>query len=59
MRDYLTTSEVCQRYGVSAPTIRRSVAAKRFPRPITVGQKLRWRKADLDAWDNRQVEVAQ
>ncbi len=35
---------------VSPKTIRRMLAAGKLPAPIKFGKRLRWRRADIEAW---------
>jgi excisionase family DNA binding protein len=56
--EYLTASDVSERYGVTDQTIRRLVADGQFPAAIAIGRQLRWRKIDLDAWDAKQAANA-
>ena len=47
----LNEREVEALLGVSRATLRRMVAAKRFPRPIRVGLRaVRWRRSEVLAW---------
>lgn len=55
MKLYLNVKEVSERYGVDTCTVWRwrKDANRGFPEPHRFGpQTLRWKIADLDAWDH-------
>ncbi|MBP3959448.1 HK97 family phage prohead protease [Gemmata sp. G18] len=49
----LDTAAVAKRLNCHVITIRRLVAAGRFPQPFGVGSRPRWRAADIDRWIER------
>lgn len=54
MKSFLNVKEVAERYGVDACTVWRwrKDTKKHFPAPHRFGpQTLRWKIADLDAWE--------
>jgi predicted DNA-binding transcriptional regulator AlpA len=55
---YPSTSELCQRYGVSSRTLYNWQRNRGFPRPLNKGGhgvESRWRESDIRAWEDRQV----
>ncbi|VTR92162.1 Marine sediment metagenome DNA, contig: S01H1_L03343 (Fragment) OS=marine sediment metagenome GN=S01H1_10112 PE=4 SV=1: HTH_17: Peptidase_U35 [Gemmata massiliana] len=46
----LDTAAVAKRLNCHVITVRRLLAAGRFPRPFSVGARPRWRAADIDRW---------
>ncbi|MBP5979081.1 MAG: helix-turn-helix domain-containing protein [Halomonas sp.] len=55
---YVSTSELCKRYGRSRNTLLRWRMTKGFPRPVIQGghgAESRWRESDLKAWEDKQV----
>jgi excisionase family DNA binding protein len=55
---HLTIDQVAQRYNVSEVTIARWWRAGSIPAPVRLGRRaIRWRAADLDAFDAAQQPV--
>lgn len=55
---YISTSQLCKRYGRSRDTLLRWQKTKSFPRPVIQGghgAESRWRESDLKAWEDKQV----
>lgn len=55
---YVTTSELCERYGRSARTINRWQSTLGFPKPIISGgngSESRWRESDVLAWEEKRA----
>lgn len=55
---YVSTSELCKRYGRSRDTLLRWQKTKSFPRPVIQGghgAESRWRESDIHAWEERQL----
>lgn len=55
---YVTTSELCERYGRSRGSLLRWQKSKAFPKPVIQGghgAESRWRESDLKAWEDKQV----
>ena len=55
---YVSTSELCSRYGRSRDTLLRWQKEKGFPKPVIQGGHVaesRWREADIQAWEEKQV----
>lgn len=52
---FLDTSRVLERYGVSMRTLRRWLAnpALSFPKPVRINRRLYFRQMDLEAWDSK------
>ncbi len=46
---YLSIREICDRFGVSAPTIYRLVGEGRLPEPVRLGQNARWPEHEFEA----------
>ncbi len=46
----LTSRDVAKRLLCDARTVRRLSREGKFPRPIKVGRRLRWRTAEVDEW---------
>ena len=46
----LSTHEVADRLGLDERTVRRHARLGQLPRPIKVGNRLRWRAAEFDEW---------
>lgn len=58
---YVSTSQLCERYGRSARTLHRWKKECGFPSPVVVGShgsQSRWRESDIKAWEDRQQRVA-
>lgn len=57
--EFLTVKQIANRYGVHEATVHRWVKARRFPRPIRLGENCtRWRLADLERWEEKQREAS-
>jgi predicted DNA-binding transcriptional regulator AlpA len=54
----LTLREVADHLKLAPRTIRRHVQCRRFPAPIKIGHRLRWRLTDLQYWIAQQRGVA-
>lgn len=55
----LALKAVEDRTSLSEPTIRRLIAAKKFPRPVRVSSnRVAWREPEVSAWIASRVEVA-
>ncbi|KTG25439.1 hypothetical protein AWR38_01320 [Idiomarina sp. WRN-38] len=55
---YVSTSQLCERYGRSRDTLLRWQKSKGFPKPVIQGghgAESRWRESDVQAWEERQL----
>ncbi len=60
---YVSTSELCERYGRSTRTLHRWQQDPNigFPKPIIQGghgAESRWRESDIRAWEDRRQQAA-
>lgn len=58
IQPYLSTSDLCSRYGRTSKTLSRWQRSRGFPRPIVPGghgAEARWRESDIKAWEDRQA----
>ena len=55
---YISTSELCEKYGRSPDTLLRWQRNRGFPKPVVPGGhgvESRWRESDIKAWEDRQA----
>lgn len=55
---YVSTSQLCERYGRSSRTINRWQTTMGFPKPIISGgngSESRWRESDILAWEEKRA----
>lgn len=52
----LGEAEVCAMVGLSRMTIRRMQPTGEFPRPLHVGRRVLFKRADIDAWVERRSQ---
>ncbi|MHA7881451.1 MAG: helix-turn-helix transcriptional regulator [Saccharospirillum sp.] len=56
---YVSTSELCKRYGRSPRTLHRWQRTYNFPKPIIPGghgAQARWRQNDITEWENQRLQ---
>ena len=59
MSEFIHTSEIAQRLGVSSPTIRDWVKRGLIPPPaFKVGRNLRWSREQIERWIKQQTGAA-
>lgn len=58
---FISTSQLCERYNRSRNTLQRWQSTKGFPKPVIQGghgAESRWRESDIKAWEDRQLQAA-
>jgi len=56
---YVSTSQLCQRYGRTTRTLNRWQSSLGFPKPLIPGghgAESRWRESDIRAWEDRRIQ---
>ncbi|WP_430750707.1 helix-turn-helix transcriptional regulator [Halomonas campaniensis] len=56
---YVSTSQLCERYGRSSRTIYRWQRTIGFPKPLIPGgngSESRWRESDIQAWEEKRMD---
>lgn len=56
--DYLTNHDLSNRYKVPLETIRKWRATGYGPPAIRLGRHLRYRRADVERWENERLEAS-
>lgn len=56
--EFLTSRQVCRRYGISARTLQRWVHASRFVKPLVIAGRWYFRVADIEAFEQANPEAA-
>jgi excisionase family DNA binding protein len=51
----LSSAELCEKLGISRRTLVRWRKREDFPRPLKIGQTLRFKRPDVDEWIERQA----
>jgi predicted DNA-binding transcriptional regulator AlpA len=58
--EFLTAADLCQRYRCSRMWITRHIKQYHFPKPIKFGGRVgsvrRWRRADVERWEQSWIE---
>ena len=55
--EYLSARRVLNRYGISQMSLHRWLndPEKRFPKPMYIGRRRYWKRAELEAWEHQCV----
>lgn len=57
--EFFSVKSLCERYNVQPITIRRWIAAGRFPQPLRIGRrKVLWPVALIQEFERRQMQAA-
>jgi predicted DNA-binding transcriptional regulator AlpA len=56
MSAMMSYKDVADRYNVTIKTIQNWVAIGEFPKPIKIGQTVRWRADDIQMYEERRSE---